>query len=281
MQTKTEILIDGLYFGEVPRWHENKLWLSDFYGNKVIKVDMQGKVEDVAKVPNHPSGLGWLPDGRLLIVSMLDRRLLRLDPQGLVEVADLSSLATYHCNDMVVNSNGDAYIGNFGSDWVVSFNPDPANLVLVKPDGTTKVVAEDMRFPNGSVITPDGSTLIVAETWGNRLTAFNIENDGSLTGRHVWANTAPAMPDGICLDAENTVWIASPSTQQVVRITEGGKVLHAIDLDRQAFACMLGGPDRCTLFILTADSSVPEEAKAKPASRVECLRVEVPGAGLP
>jgi sugar lactone lactonase YvrE len=281
MSSKTEILIDGLYFGEAPRWHEGRLWLSDMHGQKVIKVDMEGHVEEVARVPNDPAGLGWLPDGRLLIVSMEDRRLVRLDTQGLVEVANLSRLATYHCNDMVVNSNGDAYIGNFGSEWVKSFNPAPANLVLVKPDGTARIVAEEMRFPNGSVITPDGRTLIVAETWGHILTAFNIERDGSLTGRRVWANAEPAMPDGICLDAENAVWIASPITQQAVRISEGGKVLQTIDMGRQAFACALGGPDRRTLFILTADSSIPEEAKAKPTARVEYVRVEIPGAGLP
>jgi len=281
MSSKTEVLIDGLYFGEAPRWHEGRLWLSDMHGQKVIKVDMEGHVEEVARVPNGPAGLGWLPDGRLLIVSMEDRRLLRLDTQGLVEVANLSRLATYHCNDMVVNSNGDAYIGNFGSEWVKSFNPDPANLVLVKPDGTARIVAEEMRFPNGSVITPDGRTLIVAETWGHILTAFNIERDGSLTGRRVWANTEPAMPDGICLDAENAVWIASPITEQAVRISEGGKVLQTIDMGRQAYACALGGPDRRTLFILTADSSIPEEAKAKPTARVEYVRVEIPGAGLP
>ena len=143
MRYKTEVLIDGLYFGEAPRWHEGRLWLSDMHGGKVIKVDMEGRVEEVARVPKQPSGLGWLPDGRLLIVSMVDRRLLRLDPQGLVEVADLSRLATFHCNDMVVNYNGDAYIGNFGSEWVGRDNPDPANLVLVKPDGTARIVADN------------------------------------------------------------------------------------------------------------------------------------------
>ena len=281
MAYKTEVLIDGLYFGEGPRWHEGRLWLSDMQGRKVWRVDMQGQMEEVARVPKQPSGLGWLPDGRLLIVSMVDRRLLRLDPQGLVEVADLSRLAAYHCNDMVVNSNGDAYIGNFGSDWAGRTDPDPANLVLVKPDGTAGIVAKEMQFPNGSVITPDGRTLIVAETWGRILTAFNIERDGSLTGRRIWANTDPAWPDGICLDAENAVWIASPVTKQVVRIAEGGRVLQTIDLDRQAVACALGGPDRRTLCIITTGSLAPKEIMAGPTSRVECVRVAVPGAGLP
>ena len=208
--------------------------------------------------------------------------MLRLDTQGLVEHADLSGLARYHCNDMVVNYNGDAYIGNFGSELDGTTTPEPANLVLVKPDGRARVVADGMRFPNGSVITPDGRTLIVAETWGRVLTAFDIEEDGSLTGQRVWASTGKAWPDGICLDAENAVWIASPVTQQAVRIAEGGKVLQTIYLHRQTFACALGGPDRRTLFIITTKSYLPAEVKAGgPTSRVEFVRVNVPGAGLP
>jgi sugar lactone lactonase YvrE len=282
MAYKTEVLIDGLYFGEGPRWHDDRLWLSDMQGRRVIKVDMEGNIEEVAVVPKQPSGLGWLPDGRLLIVSMVDRRLLRLEPQGLVAHADLGGLASFHCNDMVVNYNGDAYIGNFGSELDGISEPDPANLVLVKPDGTARVVAQDMRFPNGSVITPDGRTLIVAETWGRVLTAFSIEEDGSLTGRRVWASTGKAWPDGICLDAENAVWIACPVTRKAVRIAEGGNVLQAIDLGRRTIACALGGPDRRTLFIITAGSYVPGEVIASgPTSRVEYIRVDVPGAGLP
>jgi sugar lactone lactonase YvrE len=276
------ILLNGLYYGEAPRWHEGRLWLSDMHGHQVLKVDMNGHVEKVVEVPNQPSGLGWLPDGRLLIVSMIDRKLMRLDPVGLTVVADLSSMASYHCNDMVVNVNGDAYVGNFGSDWVGRL-PDPANLILVKPDGKASIVAEGLEFPNGSVITPDGRTLILAETFGRQLTAFDINKDGTLTNRRVWADVSPAYPDGICLDSENAVWIPSAEDggKRVLRIAEGGKVLDHIDFNQNTYACALGGEGRRTLFVLTADSSVPTIAKAKPTGRVVYVRVKIPGAGLP
>ena len=280
MSYKPQVLLKDLYFGEGPRWHDGKLWLSDFYGHKVIKVDMNGHAEKVVDVPNQPSGLGWLPDGRLLVISMTDRKLMRLDPQGLVVVADLSMMATYHCNDMVVNSNGDAYIGNFGSSELGG-NPDPADLILVKPDGKASIVARGLQFPNGSVITPDGHTLVVGETFGRRLTAFDINKDGSLINRRVWADINPARPDGICMDAENAIWVAWPDGKAALRIAEGGKVLDRINLELNTYACALGGEDRRTLFILTAASSVPDIAKAKPTGRIEYVRVKVPGSGLP
>jgi len=279
MGLETTVLLDGLMFGESPRWHEGRLWFSDMPAYQVMTVDLAGRTETIVRVPGLPSGLGWLPDGRLLVVSMTDRRLLRFESGGLVEVADLSKLASYHCNDMVVDRLGRAYIGHFGFNYY-SQPFAPAEVILVTPDGSARVVAEQMAFPNGSIITPDGRTLIVAETFGVCLTAFDIQPDGSLAGRRIWASTSPAIPDGICLDAEGAVWVASP-TGEVLRIQEGGQVADRINLSRPAFACMLGGTDLRTLFVMTAKSDSPDEVRAESSGRVEIVEVDVPGAGLP
>jgi len=279
MGLETTVLLDGLMFGESPRWHEGRLWFSDMPAYQVMTVDLAGRTETIVRVPGLASGLGWLPDGRLLVVSMTDRRLLRFESGGLVEVADLSKLASYHCNDMVVDRQGRAYIGHFGFNYY-SQPFAPAEVILVTPDGSARVVAEQMAFPNGSIITPDGRTLIVAETFGVCLTAFDIQPDGSLAGRRIWASTSPAIPDGICLDAEGAVWVASP-TGEVLRIQEGGQVADRINLSRPAFACMLGGTDLRTLFVMTAKSDSPDEVRAESSGRVEIVEVDVPGAGLP
>ena len=282
MVLETMVLLDGLLFGEGPRWHNGKLWFSDMYANWVMTVTIDGKAETVVEVPGRPSGLGWLPDGRLLVVSMMDRRLLRLDPDGLVEVADLSGLASYHCNDMVVDQQGRAYIGNIGKPTLEEDRHfEPAEIVLVTPDGDARIVASDMLLPNGSVITPDGCTLIVAETYGSRLTAFNIEPSGSLTRRRVWAQLGDAFPDGICLDADGAIWVASLGNPEVLRVREGGEVTHRIKVSTQAYACMLGGLERRTLFVLTAETSNPDEARIKVSGCVEVVEVNIPGAGLP
>jgi sugar lactone lactonase YvrE len=285
---KTEILLDGLGFPEGPRWHDGKLWFSDMGTCRVMTVDLEGTAETVVEVPGQPSGLGWLPDNRLLVVSMTDRRLLRLDPDGLVEIADLRELASFHCNDMVVDQQGRAYIGNFGFDIDdPGAAPKDAVIVLVMPDGAARIVADEMVFPNGSVITSDGRTLIVAESFASRLTAFSIESDGSLTGRRVWAqfdDLGFAMsnerigPDGICLDAEGAIWLASPSAStEVLRVKEGGDITHRFTVETQAFAVMLGGPDRRTLFVCTTLLSERNSGRG----RIEIVHVDVPGAGLP
>ena len=188
MILNTTILAEGFLFPEGPRWHEGKLWVSDMRSRWVTTVDLQGKTEKIVEVPGSPSGLGWLPDGRLLVVSMTDRRLLRFDGEGLSEVADLSRLASFHCNDMVVDRQGRAYIGNFGFDFAAGAPVSPAEIVLVTPEGQARVVSDGLMFPNGTVITPDGQTLIVAETFGHRLTAFDLEPDGALSHRRVWAD---------------------------------------------------------------------------------------------
>jgi len=285
---KTEILLDGLGFPEAPRWHDGKLWFSDMGTRRVMTVDLEGTAQTVLEVPEQPSGLGWLPDNRLLVVSMKDRRLLRLDPDGLVEIADLRELASFHCNDMVVDQQGRAYIGNFGFDVDdPEAVPKHAAIVLVLPGGAARIVADEMVFPNGSVITPDGGTLIVAETFASRLTAFTIESDGFLTGRRVWAqfddlgfalSEERITPDGICLDAEGAIWLASPAAStEVLRVREGGEVTHRFQVETQPFAVMLGGPDRRTLFVCTTILS----ERASGRGRIEIVRVDVPGAGLP
>ena len=281
MPHDTKILLDGLLFPEGPRWHAEKLWFSDMQGLHVMTVDLNGNTEKIVEIKASPSGLGWLPDGRLLVVSMIDRRLLRLDPIGLVEIADLNDLASFHCNDMVVDKVGRAYIGNFGFDLAANAPVEPAEIVLVTPDGTASVVAEELYFPNGTVITPDDRTLIVAETWGHCLTAFDIESDGSLKNRRTWANLKDAYPDGICLDGEGAIWVAAPYPAEVMRVQEGGNITHRLNVTTKPYACMLGGPERRTLFVCTAGSSNPDEVLANPNGKIEIVEVEIPGAGRP
>lgn len=274
-----ELLLDGLVFPESPRWRDGRLWFSDMFAGRVMTVDPGGRSEVIAEAPGWLSGLGWLPDGRLLAVSMQDRRLLRLEPGGFVEAANLQGLTSYTTNDMVVDRQGRAYIGEVGFDVHGGAPFAPACLVLVTPDGRAGVVDADLVCPNGAVITPDGRTLIVGESLADRLTAFDIEADGSLTHKRVWAQVEGLGPDGICLDAEGCIWVASPMQGRVQRIREGGRVLESFAVSPMPLAVMLGGPDRRTLFICEAPH--PEEAVKTPQGRLETLRVNVPGAGLP
>ncbi|MEE4300816.1 MAG: SMP-30/gluconolactonase/LRE family protein [Pseudomonadales bacterium] len=279
---RTEVVAEGLRFGEGPRWYEGRLWFSDMHDGWVCALAPDGTLERVVHVAHEPSGLGWLPDGRLLVVSMQDRRLLRREADGsLVEHADLSALATHHCNDMVVDDQGRAYVGNFGFDLHGGAAPTTAAMVRVDADGSVCVAAPDLMFPNGTVITPDGATLVVGESFGGRLTAFDIDAKGALTNRRVWAQLPEgAVPDGICLDAEGAIWVASPTTNECLRIRNGGEVTDRVELDRGAFACMLGDDDRRTLYICSARDSDPAKSEARTA-RIERVRVDIPGAGLP
>lgn len=292
--SEARVLAEGLYFGEGPRWHDDRLYFSDFFDHAVKSVDLDGKVDTVLEMDGQPSGLGWLPDGRMLVVSMLDRKLLRVEPDGTVaEHADLSGIATFDCNDMVVDAHGRAYVGNFGFDLHAFMHehgvegvftepgPPRAALARVDPDGTVSVAAEDLKFPNGTVITPDGRTMIIAETLGLRLTAFDIDSDGSLHNRRVWADLGARPPDGICLDADGNVWVAHPLEPVCFLVSEGGGIVAELDTGQPAFACMLGGPHRRHLFILTAVTSVPDEAAKERTGRVLVTEVPVPGAGLP
>lgn len=274
--TTFEVLERGLRFPEGPRWHAGRLYYSDMYAGEVRALDLSGRAEVVARVPAHPSGLGWLPDGTLLVVSMQDRKLLRVKDGGAPAVfADLSALAPFHCNDLVVDARGNAYVGNFGSDIGAGAAPAPTCLILVTPDGRARKVAEDLMFPNGMVVTADGRTLIVAETFASRLTAFDLVPDGSLSNRRVWAELGGAMPDGICLDAENAVWVAAPFGNELLRVGQGGAVYERIAMASKPIACVLGGPDGKTLFALTSDDFEPDKTAARSA-KIEIARVVVP-----
>ncbi len=273
------ILAEGLSFPESPRWHEGYFYFSDFNRHVVERIDEAGVQEIVAKVPGQPSGLGWLPDGRLLIVSMTDRKLLVQEKDGsLNQYADLSGLATFHCNDMVVDAKGRAYVGNFGFDTHGEGPKLKAHLIRVDPDGTVSSAADDLTFPNGTVITPDGKSMIIAETYGHRLTAFDIDANGTLSNRRIWADLGRRYPDGICLDAEGMIWVADPGSTTVVRVKEGGEIVQTIDVGRPAFACALGGADRKTLHICAANGSGPE-ALLSLSGQILITRVAVPAAG--
>jgi sugar lactone lactonase YvrE len=269
---------DGFSFLEGPRWHEGRLWVSDFYTSRVLAVRESGEVQTVAEVPGQPSGLGWLPDGRMLVVSMRDHRLLRQEPDGsLVRHAELAELVGGLLNDMLVDSHGRAYVGNFGFDLMAGGPPRTADLVLARPDGTTQVVAEKLAFPNGMVLVDGGSTLVVAETFGNRLSGYTVGPDGALSDRREWAAFGPSptgsevaevlaelsvAPDGICAAPDDTIWVADAGNHRVLRVAEGGKILDEVGTDElHAFACALGGADGRTLFICAAPSFLEHERR--------------------
>jgi sugar lactone lactonase YvrE len=272
-------LLTGLGMGESPRWHDGRLWLSDMGANEVVRTDLDGKSEVVASVPGMPMGLGWLPDGRFLVVSCNDGKLLRREPDGsMVTHADLAALSPFPWGDMVVDGRGNAYVGNIGFEFG-SAPPAEGSLALVTAGGEVRQVADGIEFPNGVAVTPDGATLILAESYGQRLTAFDIAADGSLANRRVWADLPGAYPDGICLDAEGAVWYADVPGQQCVRVREGGEVLQIVPFEHGAFACVLGGPDRTTLFVTTAAWPPPEDGTR--TGQVLTIQAPARGVGYP
>ena len=279
----TAVILDGLAFPEGPRWYDNRLWFSDQHDKRVVALSVDGTAETVVELPQQPSGLGWLPDGRLLVVSMLDRKLMRREPDGSVVVhADLSALAPGSCNDMVVGAEGRAYVGNFGFDMYGGAAPKETCVIAVEPDGTARVAAEGLSFPNGSVISADGTTLMVGESMASRISAFDIAADGTLSNRRIWAQIDGATVDGMCLDAEGAIWAACPFTGRVMRIREGGEIVDEVKGTHPgAFACMLGGTEKRTLYVCTASTHVPDEARVAHAGRIEAVEVDVPGAGWP
>jgi sugar lactone lactonase YvrE len=282
----TNLLVDGLFFGEGPRWHEGRLWFSDFYDEAVFSVGTGGDRRREVDVPGQPSGLGWLPDGRLLVVRMTSREVLRREPDGaLVPHGTLDPWAGFHANDMVVADDGRAYVGNFGFDLPALFEgrgePCRTSLVRVDPDGTSHEAAPDLAFPNGSVIFPGGEVLVVAETMAGQLTAFDVEPDGILSGRRVWAPLPGRAPDGICLDAEGRIWVANPVTTECVLVAEGGEIVDQVTTELPCVACMLGGSDRRTLYCMTAPTTDERVARTRRDARIEQVEVDVPGAGLP
>jgi sugar lactone lactonase YvrE len=276
------ILMSGLAFPESPRWHDGRLWFSDWGAHEVIAVDLEGRSEVIVRVPSFPMCIDRLPDGRLLIVSASDGVLLRREPDGsLVTHADLTGLADHPWNEIVVDGRGNAYVNNIGFDFPAG-EFTPGIVALVTPDGSAQQVAEGVAFPNGMVVTPDNSTLIVAESYGNKLTAFEIAADGGLSNRRAWADLDGGFPDGICLDAENAIWYADVPNKRCVRVREGGEVAEMIDLDRGCFACALGGPDGRTLFLVANDWRGPDSiGMGERTGRVLIARAPAAGVGSP
>jgi sugar lactone lactonase YvrE len=280
--SELKILMDGLVLGESPRWHDHRLWFSDWGAQEVVAVDVDGKSEVIVRVASFPFAIDWLPTGRLLVVSASDRRLLRREPDGsLVTHADLVDLSDQPWNEIVVDGRGNAYINNIGFDFPGG-DFAPGILALVTPAGTVRRVADGVAFPNGMVVTPDNSTLILAESYASKLTAFDIASDGSLSNGRVWAELDGGFPDGICIDADNAIWYADVPNKRCVRVCEGGEVLQTIDLDRGCFACMLGGPDGRTLFMMAAEwpGAINEEGGARTGQLVT-VKAPAPGVGWP
>ena len=297
MTREITTVVSDMSYLECPRWHEGRIWFVDFYTHRVLSATADGgDLRTEAEVPAQPSGLGWLPDGRLLVVSMRDHRILRREPDGtLVTHADLSGHVTGLANDMVVDSAGRAYVGNFGFDLMNGAPLAPTVLVRADPDGTVTEVADDLWFPNGSVITDDG-VLLVDETFGNRVTAFDLGSDGALTGRRTWASFGDlpeetelpgalgqikVAPDGCCLDAEGALWIADGLAGRVIRVREGGEIIEQIEVGSGVFACMLGGDDGRTLFACAAPDFDERARSAAREARLLAIRVDVPHAGCP
>jgi len=287
-------VVSGLAFLEAPRWHEDRIWFSDFYTHRVLSAAEDGSgLRTEADVPGQPAGLGWLPDGRLLVVSMRDRKVLRREPDGtLVTHGDLSGHATGHANDMVVDDQGRAYVGNFGFDLMSGDPLDTASLHRVDPDGTVTEVASGLWFPNGSVITRD-QVLIVNETFGNRCTAFDLTNDGRLTNRRTWAQFGPlpdgtelgevftqmkVAPDGGCLDAEGAWWLADAIGDRLLRVKEGGEIADEVRPGSPVYACGLGGADGRTLYACAAPDFDETARSAARDGRLLAIRVPVPAA---
>lgn len=289
MGRTTRELVSGLYFAEGPRWHDGRLWFSDFYDHAVKSVSTAGDLRTEFTIDDQPSGLGWQPDGTMLIVSMKKRQVLRRTADGKIAVhADLGHIATFHCNDMVVDAAGGAYVGNFGFnlDEAVAKGDIAGSMVMAKlayvsPDGQARVAADEIAFPNGGVITPDGKTLIMGESFGRVLTAFDIGPNGDLSNRRVWADLGERAPDGFCLDADGACWVANPLAPECVRVAEGGKILEVIDTGQACYACMLGGETGKTLFMLTAANSDSEKAAASRTGRIVVTEVDSPRAGRP
>ena len=270
---EVQTLLTGLAFGESPRWHEDRLWFSNWGAQEVVAVDLDGNRDVVLRMPSFPFSIDWLPDGRLLITSGRDGLLRRMEPDGsLVTHADLTSIAG-GWNEIVVDGRGNVYI-----------NGGPGIIALVAPDGSARQVADRIAFPNGMAVTPDNATLIIAESHGKRLTAFDITPDGSLSNRRVWADLGSGVPDGICIDADKAVWYGDVPNKCCVRVREGGAVLQTINLDRGCFACMLGGMGNRTLFLIAAEwrgmENIPEVARAR-TGQVLTAEAPAPGVGWP
>jgi sugar lactone lactonase YvrE len=278
-----QVLIDGLVLGESPRWHADRLWCSDWGAQEILAVDLDGHREVRHRMTSFPFSIDWLPDGTLVVVSGGDRLLLRAGDDGSLQpLADLRPVCDRPWNEIVVDGRGNTLVNSIGFDLMSGEEAQPGLIALLTPDGSLSEVAGDLAFPNGMAITPDGSTLVVAESYGRRLTAFDLGGDGRLSNRRVWADLGAGVPDGICIDAEGAVWYGDVPNRRCVRVREGGEVLGAIQLDRGCFACMLGGPGGTTLFMLAAAWNGPGGIDAgEPTGQVLTASAPAPAAGWP
>jgi sugar lactone lactonase YvrE len=274
-------LMTGLKFGESPRWRDGRFWVSDWGAHEIIAVDLEGRNEVVVRDPSIPLCFDFLPDGRLVVMS--GQRILRLESDGsLATHADLAGLSKPGWNEIVVGGRGSAYVNAVGFDLMAGADFVPGIIAMVSPNGSVRQVADGVAFPNGMAVTPDNSTLIVAESYGKKLTAFDIEADGGLSNRRVWADLGDGVPDGICLDIENAVWYADVPNKRCVRVREGGKVLQTINLDRGCFACMLGGADRRTLLLVATEWRGPASlADGQRTGQLLIVKAPAPGVGWP
>ncbi|MET0522619.1 MAG: SMP-30/gluconolactonase/LRE family protein [Jiangellaceae bacterium] len=274
--SEISLVFSDLRFPEGARWHDGRLWFSDMHTGQVFKSNPAARtLEEVVVVADQPSGLGWLPDGSLLVSCMIDRKVRRLDPDGRLSVlADVSSLTDAPVNDLVTTDGGQTFLGGFGYDLYADAPQAPGPIFRIDPDGRATLVEEDMVFPNGMVVLPGTSTLVVAETWGARLTAFDVDEHGDLTNKRIWAELPPgSTPDGICADEAGGVWVSSITTSQFLRVEEGGRVTRTIEVEgRCATDCVLGGPHGTTLFLLTSNSWMPSETAGR-AGRIEAVEV--------
>jgi sugar lactone lactonase YvrE len=284
----TRILIDstrGMRFTESPRWHDGKLWFLDIHDKRIKTADLGGRLETVVELPFLPNAFGFRRDGSLLFGDALQRQIYRWDGTALQPVADLSGMTTFCLSDGIVDAQDRMYVGDIGYNFFDrTLEPvDTCVIACVEADGRARVVAKGLHFPNGMVITPDGRTLIVGETMGHRLTAFDIQPDGSLANRRVYAQLPEDVsPDGIALDAEGAVWLANPEGEYgVLRVREGGEIVERLALDTEGYAVMLGGPARRHLFICGSDSHDPAEIARAPSASLRVVEVDVPGAGVP
>jgi sugar lactone lactonase YvrE len=275
-----QLLVDDFAFLEGPRWYRGHLWASDITGMKFYRITADGKREVVCDVPNRPSGVGFLPDGSPIVVSMTDRKLMRVVNGELVLYADLSSLSPTDLNDSVTDSKGQMYVGNFGYDLFGGAAKAPGNLFVVDPDGTARVAASGLDFPNGMVLKDGGRTLVVAESWSNRLTSFDRDENGNLSGRRVYADMGEGQPDGICVDREGGIWVPCFNNGEILRVLDGGTVTNRVALDnKRAVACQLGGSDGRTLFCVSFDGPPEDLMTGKRVAAVYAARVDIPGDG--
>jgi sugar lactone lactonase YvrE len=275
------VLMEGIGLGESPRWHEGRLWFSDWVGHQVIALSPDGQSEVVAEVDAFPFSIDWLPDGPMLVTA--GRELLRLEPDGSLSThSDLSELTEFGWNEIVADGRGNSYVNGPGFDMMAGADFAPGGVALLRPDGSAERVAENIAFPNGMAVMPDDSTLIVADSYGKELVGFQIGEHGALSNRRAWADLGEGVPDGICLDAEGAVWYGDVPNRRCVRVAEGGEVLETIDLDRGCFACMLGGADGRTLFMNVAEWKGPEGIFQEPRTgQVLAVEAPAPHAGHP